>query len=360
MTLTAVLLIFCFQDFKSIYQAFPVSRLVALEETEASMIGGRYQVLMVEDGFWVADGSFLYSFDGDGRFMTRVASQGAGPGELQRPGRLHRIHDHQIAVSDWDRGNLVVFSSDGSYRFETVPGVFPEYAGMGLDDVVWPSPSKLFLFGRSHSSDGTWHALLRWRNAPPSAPAQEKIGFGERHFEGDLRYKLPVQAVQVGNEIWVGYSTATQVEVFDLEGRFLKVLPQPSGAYSMEAFHSELSQAADQNRWFEQHVSMGKYTVDIHDVGPVVVIYQNLMGGMLLYRPDGSLVSENRLKTLQGILDAKDGRVIMRFHNIPGEKKGLAGQLFGQEFGMWEALGLPDQYENPVLRIGEWKGDTGS
>jgi hypothetical protein len=209
---------------------FEVVDFVALETTEDSLISNIQQVLLFHDQWIVLDitQSIVFSFTFDGRFIKKIGRSGQGPGEYLSPMSLSQWRD-LLVINDGGRGALLLYDRAGEFVGKLdlrSKGIIPGLANLFTED-YWYAVGY-----NAVSADHPAHAKLRLT----ADTAEVMAGFGERFaytYRKDVRRNFPDKAweaaILVDQRIWLGSPYGSQIDVFDLEGRFVASLESGLG-----------------------------------------------------------------------------------------------------------------------------------
>jgi len=201
---------------------FSLRRVIKLEATELSSIG-RIRDFEFVNGEWIIldDGSNrIYRFQEDGTFSGLLGRTGQGPGEFGRPLGLAHWRDW-IAVIDGERGNILVFRSDGAFVRE----ISTRQLGIGATDMTFFKGDRMYVPNfAAWKADIPCHAILEFVD-PDWRPL---FGFGHRFAPAyqlkHYRHHHYSAFALVGDRVWSCSPYSSFPEIHDGDGRLLRQL----------------------------------------------------------------------------------------------------------------------------------------
>lgn len=348
---------------KFISQALPLERLVPLQETEDSIIAQIDEAILVGDRIWVLSGGQLYQFDLDGTFIQKIARQGQAPHEYLQPGPLVKAFGGMVALSDPVAGKINLYRQDGTF-FATTPVVMKFELNYSRFD--WSEANRITILNRDGlKSTEAEHAFFHLTEKEGIPKGLTRVQSFSEPFQPYVDYcliqgKNPDPLIREGllkvdGNWWIGDPYSASIYVYNEAGEVVNHIEAPKKIAFSRARFAELLKEEKTELELRKFIAFGAYCNRILDLGPHILAIYNLRGAVF-YERNGSSLHENplRMDLPISIWDTEGSRVLTKFLR-PKPHMAPAQQLFAAELAEWERLGIPVDYENPVLRIGVFK-----
>lgn len=309
---------------RSARELFNLEQFIVLEVTPESVLG-RIQDALFLDGYWFVidnDGNQVWRFDQQGRFAGHLSRQGQGPGEYQYAISLKRVFNNQLAVLDSMTGAIHVYTADGEHitstpqRGEKTGGRYPYGRSF-----VWDQQDRLIYSNiLSFKADDPWHGIyeVSWPDGTFSSEPhlQLRNGFGEKftYYHEAVRTTIDFSAfTQVAGQLWVGSPFSSQIEIYDMQGRFMQTLePACRNCLSEDTFREQPKSYWQKHKYSHNLFSIKGRNIAIDQVGELVFVFHGI-AGFTVYGIDGQLLATHHLKNDLGlILDVQQDRVATR------------------------------------------------
>jgi hypothetical protein len=335
----------------SIDELFRLERVVKLESSNESILGHIQQVRYHDQRFYILDNiqKAIRVFDDHGGYLFSVGRRGEGPGEYLEPESIY-IVDDRVAVVDSKRTQLIYYSLDGDLLEILVPdsSSFPIYF---YGNMIFDNDLIYVCDFFSFDVEMPRHVVLDSR----SKPARPIFGFGDRlpFYHTKIGRKTPQYLTNifalVDDTIWTLPSYQTDLEIYDLGGHLLGILPSGVDGITKEAV-SEIQNNRDFLATREMTSAFRFFRLGHH-----VFLYFELPFFFNVYDTHGNLIRK-RLKPRSGAFmnafSVLDGLLASKMSLSSPNPKALERSLGSELFDAFIDAGLdPADYleDNPYL-----------
>lgn len=216
---------------------FAVGEIAGAEEYELHEVTG---VVRLSDGSVVVatGGSEIRWFDEAGVFRRRVGREGDGPGEFRRIRYLRALPSDSLLVFDSNSRRVTVLAPDGAFVGSETIGIHDEQpvtvAGALLDGTLLtrtvmetpPVSTPLYRVRMTFavSRDGTVQPLGTYLGPEAALHVDGSGGGIGSVFISVLPFARSVHAAAGPNHFFVGSSDTWQIDVWDAEGRLVRII----------------------------------------------------------------------------------------------------------------------------------------
>lgn len=211
-----------YPDVTALRDMFTFHKAVALELTDGSILGDVTDVVFHDDHWFVVDdvGKQVLAFHKDGTYSHPMGRYGKGPGEYKYPIGVKVVYGGNIAVSDLNQGNILVYTPGGEH-LRTLSRKDFKQTVIPTIEFAWPNENQLYLI---NFNTATPHAPAHLLVDASGDPPYTGTGFGERYLpiekarlkgsgsRGWTAFKL------IGDFLWLGSPYDSRVEIFDRAG----------------------------------------------------------------------------------------------------------------------------------------------
>jgi len=194
-------------------------KIVKLEMNQDSVIGKISFLARIGDNWCILDDEQrrVLRFDAAGHYLDTVGARGQGPGEYEWPCSLSRWGEN-LVVADRMKKRLLLYNADGKF----VNAFTTANLGITLNNDLQFTGQRLFI-----ADVAARHAQVPWHLILDVSQPDWKIlwGFGKRFAYPKEKKEIQQVAftafAKVDDMIWTGSPYSSEVEVYDLDGRFL-------------------------------------------------------------------------------------------------------------------------------------------
>jgi sugar lactone lactonase YvrE len=256
----------------------------------------------------------IYEFDREGEYTGEF-----GEGEVFIPLYMAKNPDDgNIWVSDRRLRTIHIYSPEGERIGEFEPDL-PEEQLPTFTEVTWaPVAFDFSEDGRLYVAEILkGHRLLVFDEDLEFERSVGTVGLVNEAGEGPMNFQFPNGVKVMGNEVWVSDSNNRRIQVFDLEGDFLRIIPTeglPRGFDFLRPFDADLEAMEDSEETTQGTVTRAVVVDTLaHDAtiwnarGEKVLTFgeRGVLEGQFNYPNDLSTAEDNRIY----IADTANGRV---------------------------------------------------
>ena len=213
---------------ESIAQVFQPIRIIPLELTQSTALDQVRKAIFLDDAWLILsnDGE-VFRFSDQGSFISKVGAKGRGPGEYEDASQIRMTPGGKLAVLDLRMGVVLLFEPNGDFlrkidfRFE-VGRINPG------DDFIWTEKS-LFLAQPGMLGAPPPYGILKFvdgKMRPSHGFGKHVIPFHETPMRTRVNPFVHKGFELVDGRIWAATPYDIDIQVFDLQGRWLAELPK--------------------------------------------------------------------------------------------------------------------------------------
>lgn len=345
----------------------PILRIGVIEGPEEEQFSDIRQAFRLQDGGVVAvnwnDPPEIRVFSSDGTHERTMGGSGEGPGEFQAISFAGALPGDTLVVHDWWRSRLTYFDPGGSL-VRTLPlraiGARPANAyslqGMFGDGTFLLRPN-LLLPPDAAGHGRAEHPLMRFdaeRETLDTLRMFRDVEHYPRDGEGvaPVLFGLRAALVAHGERLYVGEAEEFRIDVYDLDGRWLRSLRRsydrpPVTSEDVETERErrlELARSEDERRWLRESFATQRVADFFPAHGSGILI--DTEGNVWVAHSEGPRATSRTWSVF-----GSDGRFL-------GEVL-VPGSFRITDIGAAEVLGVwTDEYDVPSVRVFELlKGD---
>ncbi len=163
----------------------------------------------------------IQKFDAEGNFLSLMGSFGSRTGQVTQPHGVETDSAGRVFVTDASRHVLLRFRHDGSFEKEWTG---PEEGYFGPRDLAFSDAGKLYIVDQGRAR------IVRFD------PATEEYFEWGKQGVGDGEFDQPTGIDVAGGFVFVADIGNDRVQVFDLNGEFVRQWPMPEWARNIPTF----------------------------------------------------------------------------------------------------------------------------